>query len=201
MKWQSILVLMVATFAVTGVASADIFFDNFDSENGGQWAYNFNAFTNWTCVDGAVDLIGSPGRYDYLPGHGLYVDMDGTWTYAGKIVSTPLQLQPGGYTLSFDLAGSQRDGYDPVDYVIVTVGDGSLFSKTYSLSWYEPFHTFTEHFTVSTPMTTSIGFQGLGRDSVGMLLDNVRLTPVPGAFLLGTIGLSFAGLKLRKRIR
>lgn len=41
-------------------------------------------------------------------------------------------------------------------------------------------------------------FSGIGGDNVGLLLDNVSVVPVPGAILLGMLGLSAVGIKLRK---
>src|SRR5579862_1829881 len=50
--------------------------DNFNTENGGVGQLNYTGFDNWN-VSGAVDLIGN-GFFDFYPGNGLYVDMNGS---------------------------------------------------------------------------------------------------------------------------
>ena len=78
-------------FAFIGAASATpIFEDNFDSENGGNGVTNYTGFINWTVTDGTVDLIGN-GYFDFFPGNGLYVDMDGSTNNAGKMMKTKAQ--------------------------------------------------------------------------------------------------------------
>lgn len=177
---------------------ADMFSDNFDSENGGSAALNYNSFANWDVTDGTVDLIGN-GSWDFLPGNGLYVDMDGTTSNAGKMMTkTSLNFSPGTYTLSFDLAGNHVPGFPPSDTVIVQVDMGNLFNKSYTLITSDPFTTYTETFVVLVDTSTKLSFEGVGGDNVGLLLDNVSVVPVPGAVLLGILGLGAAGIKLRK---
>jgi len=196
MMKKTILIIVMCVFAA-GPAMADIFFDDFNSENGGAGVLNYTGFANWTVTEGTVDLIGN-GFYDFLPGNGLYVDLDGSTKDSGIMTTTTsLSLDPGTYTLSFDLAGNHRNNAS--ETVEVQVGVGSLFSDTYSLSRYAPFTTFTETFTVVTAGSYDLSFEGAGGDNIGMLLDNVRVVPVPGAVLLAILGLSAVGVKLRKR--
>jgi len=196
MMKKTILIIVMCVFAA-GPAMADIFFDDFNSENGGVGVLNYTGFANWTVTEGTVDLIGN-GFYDFLPGNGLYVDLDGSTKDSGIMTTTTsLSLDPGTYTLSFDLAGNHRNNAS--ETVEVQVGVGSLFSDTYSLSRYAPFTTFTETFTVVTAGSYDLSFEGAGGDNIGMLLDNVRVVPVPGAVLLAILGLSAVGVKLRKR--
>ena len=178
-------------------ANTTIFSDDFNTENGGvanSGTLNYNSFANWTVSGGTVDLIGN-GYYDFLPGNGLYVDMDGTSSNAG-IMTTNLNLNAGTYILSFDLAGNQNNSNSEQ----VDVKVGALFSDSYSLSQNVPFTTFTEFFNVVTPGIYSLSFEGIGGDNVGMLLDNVSVStiPAPGAILLGSFGAGFVGW-LRKR--
>jgi len=202
---RKIIFITIVLVLVSGSAMADLFSDDFNSENGGVGKLNYGTvdstfFSNWTVSDGTVDLIGSPGFYDWFGStNGLYVDMDGSTSNAGKI-ATCLSLDPDTYILSFDLAGNQRNTAEERVDVLV----GSLFSNSYSLDMTDPFTTYTETFTVLTAGIYDLSFEGLGfgnpGDNVGMLLDNVsvNVVPVPGAVLLGLIGLSAAGIKLRK---
>jgi hypothetical protein len=165
----------VLGMARAAVADTIIFADNFNEYNGGVGQTNFYDFgTNWTVTNGSVDLIGN-GYFDFLPGNGLYLDMDGSTNQAGTIVSKSLSLNAGSYVFSFDLAGNQR-GY-VVEPVTAQVQVG-VVSQTYSLPSPAPFQLFTLPFTLAAPQTVDLSFSEVGTSDVGMLLDNVVLTSV-----------------------
>jgi hypothetical protein len=176
---------------------ADLFFDDFNFENIGL---NYNNFENWDVSDGTVDVIGGTGsNWNWFPAYGSYVDMDGSTEDAGKITTkTSFNFNPGTYILSFELAGNQRPGYPSFDTVIVQIGEGTLFNQSYTLTTYDSFTKYTEKFTVLSPTTAKLSFECLGGDNVGVVLDNVSIVPVPGAVLLGVLGLGAASWKLRK---
>lgn len=197
----SLFVLILIFTFIESASATVIFDDNFNTENGGVGALNYTGFANWTVMDGTVDLIGN-GYFDFCPGYGLYVDMDGSTSNAGKMVKTnDLILNAGQYILQFDLAGNHRN-YSS-ETVAVQVGLGTLLNKTYSMGIYDPFTTFTEYFTVTADNTqVALSFEGYGCDNIGMLLDNVKISsetaPIPEPstcllFLLGIAGL--AGIK------
>jgi hypothetical protein len=200
MMFSSIFILLFVCAGSTSRAAL-IFSDNFDSYTPGipwlTWAG-----TNWSVSDGSVDLIGEGTSWNLIPGHGLYVDMDGSTNDAGKITSILISMNPGDYILSYDVAGNQRDGGD--DSVIVQVGGGSLVDTTTTAGQNAPFTTISIPFTIGTAIAASISFDGVGSDNVGLLLDNVAINsveniiPAPGAILLGSIGISLVGL-LRRR--
>jgi len=179
-------------------SAAPIFFDDFETENGGVGTSNYTTFANWTVTVGSVDLLGG-GYFDSLAGPGnMCLDMDGSTRAAGTIVSTPLLLNAGVYVLSFDAAGSQR--WNPsTDTMIVSVG--GLFSAPLTLADNVPFTTFTAPINVGAPTSASISFAHAGGDNVGLLLDNVSLDviPAPGAILLGGIGAGLVGWLRRRR--
>jgi hypothetical protein len=195
----SALALWAFLPAVPAIA-APTFFDSFDGENGGVSKFNYIGFANWTVSNGTVDLIGN-AWYDFQPGNGLYVDLDGSTRDAGKITSVPIDLVQGTYELSFDLAGNLRD-YDEVDTATVQVDLGNLLDKVYSLPKDAPFTRFTETLMVSGPTTVTLSFEGSGGDNVGMLLDNVAVNviPAPGALMLGGLGVGIAGWLRRRRM-
>ena len=183
-----------------GLANANptILEDNFDSENGGVGVLNYNSFTNWTVSDGTVDLIGN-GYFDFLPGNGLYVDMDGSTGNAGLMQSKLVNLNPGSYKLTFELAGNHRN--DASETVKVKVDLGNVFSEEISLTRYDPFILFERNFTISTATSAGLSFEGIGGDNIGMLLDDVKLEliPAPGAMLLGGLGIGLVGWLRRRR--
>jgi hypothetical protein len=177
-----------------------IFFDNFNSENGGVGKLNYNTFNNWTVSNGTVDLIGNDFYQLGIPtSYGLFVDMDGSTGDAGKMTSKNISLAAGTYTLQFELAGNQRNKAG--ESVTVQVSAGTFLNKSYTLPQTAPFTLYSETFLVSTPTTVNLSFEGIGGDNIGMLLDNVALSPVPvpGALLLGSLGVGVVGYLRRRR--
>lgn len=180
----------------TGTAIAGptvIFSDNFNTENGGTAWLNYTGFANWTVADGTVDLIGAGSQWDYFPGQGLYVDLDGSTGNAGSLTKTTAITFESGkhYVLTFKLAGNQRGdlGYGS-DTVHINVGIGVLLADTITLSPYDPLVTHTYSF-VGNGDTLSMSFQNEGGDNVGAILDDVELAvvPLPSAAGLAGVGL------------
>jgi hypothetical protein len=172
--------------------------DNFDSEHGGTGVVNYSGFANWSVSNGTVDLIGN-GYFDFLPGNGLYVDMDGSTGNAGMMSHT-FVLTPGTYALEFELAGNRRNG--AAEMVTVKVGVGTLLSENFSLAQDAPFTQYTRTFEVASNTTAALSFEGLGGDNIGMLLDDVKLTKLPEPSTVLLLGLSLLGVAgLRSRFR
>jgi hypothetical protein len=190
-------------FAVAAQAhAADVFSDNFDNTTQALNATDFAqgwVITNAAApFNGTVDVIGAGGQFDFLPGHGNYVDLDGS-TQSSGVLQNSVQLTAGvTYTLSFSLAGDQRNaGPDNVD---VHFGDAS---GTFSRGTSDGFSTSTLTFTPTQSGSYAFNFHDLGNDNQGALLDNVRITsavpePATGALLLAGLGLmGFVGRRRR----
>jgi hypothetical protein len=177
---------------VSASANANLLlYDNFDSELRGL---NYTSFHNWNVTAGSVDLLG-PGFFDVIPGHGYYVDLDGSTNQGGTLESKQL-FAPGTYDLSFLLAGNHR-GF-PADTAFVSLGDASTSGVV--PSGFPP-TIFTFHFT--THVAGHLKFRNSGGDNRGVLLDDVRLSgpaPVPEPSSLVLAGFGVCGL-LSKAIR
>lgn len=192
MAHRRLLALIALTACGVAQANTLVFSDNFDAN-----ALGLNtAPTGWTMSDGTVDIIGNPGFFDFLPGNGRYIDMDGSTGDAGKITRQITLVQDMLYTLSFDLAGNQRNsGQESVAVVFGSTG------ASYTLAQSLNFITFSMTFTPTTTGAYTLSFEGAGRDNIGMLLDNVNVTavPEPSTYALMALGLAAIGAAARRR--
>ena len=198
-------ILAAALLAGSAATQAGIVFsDNFNAETPGL----STTPSNFTLVAGTVDVIGngpSGPLFDLLPGHGYYIDLDGS-TFQGGTLRRDLSLNAGvTYTASFDLAGSQR----PDISNIVTVGFGPASAMFIRFSS-DPFATFQLFFTPITTGTYALSFANGGGDNIGALLDNVLVTfptatsaavSEPESVALMLAGLGIGGLVSRRRVQ
>ncbi len=184
----------VAFAALAPVAPAAIIFDDdFNGERGGLGTLNFSAFSKWNVSSGTVDLIGN-GYFDFLPGQGLFVDLDGSTRDSGLFSTADFSLTPGTYAVTFSLAGNHRGGSEDVT---VSFGD---WSSTYRLLSNDPLTSRTVEVNIPAPTLTRLTFQNAGGDNIGALLDDVRITAVPspvGGAVLGLLGVTLALRRVR----
>lgn len=154
----------------------------------GQLSYH--GFKEWD-VDGDVDLIGE-GLYDFLPGHGLYVDMAGSGApWKGSLLSKRNFTLDAAttYRLQFRLAGNQRVDMTPYT-VRVTVG--TLFTQDITITdWQQPFTLYSYDIVGDASIGNKVRFElidtpGLGAEPYGPLLDDIRFDRItaPAALLL-----------------
>ncbi len=204
MRLRTLLVSsLLATGALVGATSANaagVFSDNFDS-----YAYQLNwvpPSSVWTVSTGSVDLIGetTSGTYfDFYPGNGGYVDLDGSTGAAGTL-QTAQSFGPGTYTLSFDLGGNALG--NPAATTTITLGNWSMSLTLASGSLYQP---YTSTFT-TTGGNLSFADDIAGNQNIGNILDNVALSSASGVpeastwamMALGFAGLGFAGFRARR---
>ena len=182
-----------ALLATSGAVHANVtvFADNFDAN-----ALGLNAVpTGWSVTDGTVDVIGT-GFYDFIPGSGHYIDLDGSTGNAG-VLGKSLNLSAGTvYTATFDLAGNHRNG----DAETVRVLFGSS-SDSHGLPMNAGWTSYSLSFTPSSSGAFSLSFENSGGDNIGMLLDNVKVTavPEPQTYALLALGLAVVGGAVRRR--
>ena len=188
------LAVLFSPLCAPTAQAGPILSDNFNSENGGLAQLNYTNFANFNVTAGSVDLIGN-GSFDFYPGNGLYVDLDGSTGQAGTL-TTKQTFAPGTYTFSFDLAGSAR-GVD--SDVVVNFGS---FSHDFFLPSSQGYTLFTETVTLTAP--AQLSFRNVQPGDIGAILDNVTVTATPAAPVLEPSSLallSLGGLALAARRR
>jgi hypothetical protein len=212
-KWvkQGLLALAMCALAARGASAAVIFSDNFDGENSGFGQLNYTGFFNFTVAAGTVDLIGN-GFADFLPGNGLYIDLDGSSFDSGVLAESPaLALASGWYNLKFDLAGSQRSSLENVTIKVYGASNPNYNTQTVAnIPGAQGFTQYVMPFFVGLGGDAGVQFSfenttNLG-DNVGGLLDRVILedregpppsTPEP--LTLSLLGTGVLGLVARRR--
>jgi hypothetical protein len=188
-------------------SAAVLFSDDFNSEPQSLGTVPFSpAFANWTVTAGSVDVIGTGGSFDYYPGNGNYVDLNGSSSQNGELTSK-LNFAPGTFTLSFSLGGSQGGagavdaGFSKTTFVTL----GSFASGPILLAWNDPLTTHT--FTFST-LGGPLVFRDVASEgsnlNVGNILDNVQVSAVPEAstwvlMLFGFAGIGFVAYRRSKK--
>lgn len=160
--------LALSLLSATAAQAVPLFSDTFDSD-----AQGLNVgLINWTVSDGTIDVVGGPGFFDFYPGNGNYVDLDGSTGNAATITTNNVfNLLAGTYTLSFQLGGSTRG-----DSNSVTVALGSIFSEVFTLASNAGLQNITRTITLGAASGAgALSFAHAGGDNLGLLLDDVAL--------------------------
>jgi hypothetical protein len=189
--------LVVTAGLLSGLCSVQaqvVFSDNFDADAQGL---NYTAFVNgWTVGNGTVDLVGT-GFFEFYPGNGNYVDLDGSTSDAG-VLSRSLTLTGGTtYTATFSLGGSTRG-----DSNLVDVGFGTSLAS-FTLLSSDPLASQSLAFTPLSSGSYTLSFANFGGDNLGAILDNVVVStpaiPEPETYALMLAGLGAVGYASRRR--
>lgn len=104
-----------------------VFKDSFDQE---APALGVTQLAHWT-ITGNVDVIGEGSPFDLYPGHGRYIDLDGSPCAASTMRSPPIRFTRGSYLLSFRLGSNPYGG--GLDNEL-QVELGGLFGETFQSS-------------------------------------------------------------------
>jgi hypothetical protein len=205
---------LVLAAMICGSASAQatvIYSDNFNADTSGL----SSTPAGWSVTQGSVDIIGAGSGYDYYPGNGLYIDLNGSTDQYGGIKTNTL-FGPGTYIVRFNL-GSSLGGAGGVDSAttpkVTEIFLGNSTPVTVSLSSL-PKDWTTQVFTFTTTVAGSLVFDSLPdthigspyNQDVGNILDNVSVatTPLPSTWIMligGLVGLAyFASRGTRKGI-
>lgn len=201
----------VMAMSANAAHSLVIFEDNFNAYSEGTYTGSIGG--NWNVTSGSVDVVAPGGIWESLnqPGYMGFIDLDGSTVNAGKILTSQKFMFEAGvhYSLSFDLAGDQRnDGVNKTRTFATTI-DGvpgnNLVNEVLSLGSNEAFDTYTYSFT-GTGYEGRIGFNAnVGNnqdDNIGLLLDNVKLESIdvsePGSLAL--LGIGIIGLGWSRRL-
>ena len=194
--------LSLAAFAALGLlyaapASADLV-DNFNTENGGNFAFNYTGFQNFNVTTGSVDLIGN-GNFDIYPGNGLYIDLNGSSGVSGSLASKAL-IGPGTYTFSFSLGNNPTPGTPN----FVTVAIGSNYTEAFTLAGVQPLTTIVRTVVVTSAALLTFTTPASDSDNGGIIIDNISLvTPraVPEPASVVMLGIAAVGSLLVARRR
>ncbi|HLL26528.1 MAG TPA: PEPxxWA-CTERM sorting domain-containing protein [Xanthobacteraceae bacterium] len=178
-------------------SAAVLFSDGFNSTPQGL---NQTAFNKWNVTAGSVDVIGT-GFFDFYPGNGNYVDLDGTSTSLGTL-TTKQSFAAGTYDVSFNLSAYTYQGQYPLEKTLVSIGSWSQLitpSVDSSFTPGAPMQSF------SFKVTTNGGplvFQAINPinpgqgTNVGNILDNVQVAavPEPATWIMMLLGFALVGL-------
>jgi hypothetical protein len=211
---------LLAGSAAAHAATTVLFTDNFNgypyalgaTSVGSSWA-TMSHFSPPT-AGGGVDLIGATTTgtaYDFYPGNGGYVDLDGTapakgptYFYASAMVPMSIGAAPQyRFDLTFDV-GQNPNGTDrQLVPVIAGAAPGASIFTTAGM----PLTTYTRTITGTWALGNPIqfGFWTPSSDQQGPIIDNVTLTvtpvPEPHEWAMMLAGLGMVGVMAKRRRR
>jgi len=165
------------------------------------WSGN-TSITGWTVIGESIHYVGTA----WVASEGSRsLDLDGGYTMSGGIQQT-FSTTPGlQYLVSFDMAGNYAGA--PTIKPMRVSADAQWQDFTFDITGRSAndmgWTPYTWSFTADDTSAT-LAFRSLTVISdYGPALDNVCVTtvpvPVPGAALLGVLGLGYSGWRLKRR--
>jgi len=199
MKLKSIaaaVALLTAGAAAHGASASVLLFEDFNSATQGlNWGGNANF--NVGSPPGSVDLIGT-GFYDLYPGHGNYVDLDGSTgngnNPAGQLISTQV-FGAGTYTLEFLLGGNNRGA--GARTTTFSIGNWSTVVGPLASNSGLGSYSFTFTTTGGALNITQTG----PSNQQGNVIDDIKVSavPEPTTWAMMIVGFGVAGAMVRSR--
>jgi len=187
-----------------------VFSDQFDSDPLGLSLTSLPG--GWTVTGGTIDVIGAPGD-DPRPGHGHYIDMQGSSGHPGSLsIEIPVETS-GTYLVEFLWSGNPRgnagaigintgpaEGTDGLSFIIGVTADTPFIQSFHGTGLKNKGSFVLTFFTppfVDTP-------QGRIFPDTGLLLDGVTVTflqaiPEPATFALLLAGFGALALVWHRR--
>jgi hypothetical protein len=212
MKRLAYLFVLALCLPGASLYAATIFTENFN-----ELTPQLSVFTagQFQTINGTnVDIVGGGlfGNLVVPPESGNAIDLGGSGGNSfGQLQSNAITLNPGTYTLNFDLVGSQRGVTTTTGVNLAPASGPSLYNHDFTLTSNDDTTGIVSGatFTVSgSPETVFLTFTLLGGSvNIGSLLDNVSIdssatpaVPEPsGLFLLGAGLMALVGLVRRSR--
>ena len=193
---------LACVFALPAHAVPVIYSDDFNSNAADQLN---GTPAGWTLTGGIVDIIGAGGSFDWYPGNGSYIDLDGSNGSLGQVSTitsnTILNFVNGRvYNFSFDYGINHNDQGDSDTITLGVLINNSFIQDLITVDANGLNHAATT-FTLASIAQFAIGnFFGQvyirgnsvgGSDQGGGIVDNVSVSavPLPGAALLLMSGL------------
>jgi len=204
--------LAAATLAAMALGAgaaqaAQVFSDNFNSENGGVVASAYTGFANFTVATGAVTLE-EGARCAGGSGGCVGLDARGSSGFAQLETTNAISYSAGSVvTLTYEIAGNGADcsscdaddryeaGFlfsnigetindvttDGFDQGALVVDTGTLlFGDGFPVFFNEPFTVHTASFTATVAGSFNLDFDSGSADGIGPLLDNVTVDVTGG---------------------
>ena len=191
--WAVAVVAVLATTIFSEANAAPVFIDNFNSYSP---SLNWIPLANWAVTSGSVDLIGANSGFDFFPGNGGYVDLDGSSGSPGAL-QTVAGFAAGNYTLTFDLGGNARN--DGNKTTVITLGS---FTTSITLASADPYQLYTLNFLTTGGQLSFADLVG-GNNNIGNILDNVSLStaavPESSTWAMMVLGLFSVGFLAYRR--
>lgn len=162
----------------TCFGGATAFVEDFEGENAGTVTF-YDDFAAWNVTAGNVDLI-ADGDFALACAEPGGFCLDTVGSSPGQLTHrAPLSLPAGDYLLRVVVSGNQR-WPSSVDSLEITLG--ALYAETFALPFDAPYTAFERTITVPDCDRAPLVVTASGpADGVGMMLDELSLTPLAGA--------------------